>query len=395
MNHATENRFDGLQFFHTTQIDPSSKGFSGAIFDGHYVYFIPLNNGQPFGQITRYDTLRPYHEKTSWSLIDSARFNPQSCGFTDGLFDGRYLYMVPFFNGQHHGQVTRFDTQSSPEDPQSWQFFDSTKYNQNSRGFVSGTFDGRYIYLAPYQLDWSTHHGTTTRYDTQRDFLDPQSWQFFDAQQHHPQSQGFHCATYDDDFVYFIPYLANNRQFNGQLTRYNRHQPFTNKESWQSFDLTKINPGCVGYIGATVVQKKLYLVPYYDGTDRHGRALRYNGGPFDHPESWQYFDLRAVHKNSRGFFGALFDQRYLYYIPHCIEEGIYHGQASRFDTTKPFDDPKSWRICNTEEAFEESKGYIGGVVAGEYLYMTPYETGPKQHTGTVARFHLKDNALWK
>ncbi|MBF0468712.1 MAG: hypothetical protein HQK61_07485 [Desulfamplus sp.] len=149
----------GIEIFDTTLANPDSRGFSGIASDGRYLYFAPLNNGT-MGQVARYDTTLPFDDSKGWSFFDTAKVHPASRGFVDALFDGRYIYLIPFFQYvnqvRHHGQVTRYDTTLNFNDPESWSFFDTTILHPNSRGFVSGCFDGNHIYLSPYQLDFAT-----------------------------------------------------------------------------------------------------------------------------------------------------------------------------------------------------------------------------------------------
>ncbi|MEO5369522.1 MAG: hypothetical protein H7833_05540 [Magnetococcus sp. DMHC-1] len=385
----------GLVFFDTSQVHAASKGFSGAACDGRYIYYVPMNNGTPSGQVTRYDSQGRFDDPASWSFFDTTTVHADSRGFTDGLFDGRYLYMVPYFNGLHHGQVTRYDTRAPFADPASWCVFDTRQLDPESRGFVSGVVAGRHLYLAPYQLDWSTYHGRIVRYDTQADFNTTTSWDIFDAARLQEGCQGYHSAVADGRHVYFVPYRGN-KDFHGHLVRFDSHGRFDDPQAWTTFDLTTLHPQCRGFIGAVRTDRHLCFVPYYDGTDRHGQVARYEiGSRLDARTGWQVFDMARVHPNSRGFFGALFDQRYIYFIPHCIEEGIYHGQVSRFDTTKPLDDLSAWAVCDTARVYPLSKGYIGGVIVGRHLYMSPYETAPRAHTGVVVRIDLDEPSLWE
>ena len=51
---------DLISYFDTTTVNSNSTGFTGGVFDGRYIYLVPYNNGSIFGQITRYDTTRPF-----------------------------------------------------------------------------------------------------------------------------------------------------------------------------------------------------------------------------------------------------------------------------------------------------------------------------------------------
>jgi hypothetical protein len=93
--------------FDTTTVNANSKGFNGAVFDGRYVYLVPYNNGAFYGQVTRYDTTGSFTAAGSYSVFDTTTVNANSKGFIGAVFDGRYVYLVPYSNGVSFGQVTR------------------------------------------------------------------------------------------------------------------------------------------------------------------------------------------------------------------------------------------------------------------------------------------------
>ena len=186
-----------VDFFDATSIDPGCRGFSGVVSDGRALYFAPLHNGEFHGKVLRHETSQNFGDRGAWSFFDCSQIDPDALGFTDSLFDGRYVYLVPFFNGEHHGRIVRFDTTGDFNDAQSWQGINIKDFNEGACGFVSGCFDGRYIYLAPYQLDLATTNGIITRYDIANDFNAPEAWSFFDASAFHPDCRGFHSAVSD------------------------------------------------------------------------------------------------------------------------------------------------------------------------------------------------------
>ena len=387
-----------VAFFDTTLLDPSSRGFSGAVSDGRYIYFVPMANypSQFFGQVTRYDTHGDFSDPDSWALFDSSALNKNSRGFADGLFDGRYLYLIPYYNQRHHGQVTRYDTQGDFHNPEAWSFFDIQTRIDSGRGFVSGTFDGRYIYLAPYQLDWTAYNGTMVRYDTQQPFKDLTSWETFVS---HEQlallSRGFHSAAVTDDFIYFVPFVREQRDYHGLLVRYRRSGAFSDPRCWDMVDIKTFHPRGCGFIGACWDGRYLYFAPYFDGAGRYGQVACYDTqSPLTDPNSWQFFDTTIVHDSSRGFFGTLVHGDFVYFVPHCRGEGVYHGQLTRYDRRLPFTEKAAWSVCDTAAYHPTSKGYIGGTVVGDYLYLAPYEIAPGMQTGLVARIDLRDQTLW-
>ncbi len=385
-----------LTFFDLTQVHPASKGFSGAVYDGQrYLYFIPMMSGHFYGQIARYDTHAPFEAVASWSVFDTATLNPASCGFVDGFLDGRYLYLVPYHNQQgHHGVVARYDTTAPLEGAASWSFHDLTTQQSGAKGYISGGFDGRYLYLAPYQESWSRHHGLFARLDTQGDFHGS-GWSFFNSEHHWPESRGYHSAAVTPDRVFFIPYVREGRDYHGGVMVYQRGEAFTDPASWQKVDLTRFNSRAKGFIGGTLDGRYLYLAPYFDGVGRYGQMAQYDTTqPLTTAAAWQFFDTATVQVDSRGFFGALVHGDYCYWIPHCLAEGIYHGQITRYNRNLPFTDPAAWQTCNTTAHHAGSRGFIGGAVVGDDLYMAPFETEPGNHTGLVVRVNLRDESIW-
>ncbi len=391
-----QKHIDGIEIFDISTLNPGARGFSGAVCDGRYLYLVPLNNGVFYGQVARYDTTLPFDTHDAWSFFDSASIHPDSRGFAGLLFDGRYIYLLPFCNGQHHGQVTRYDTTAPFSNPESWSFFDTAaSVHPNSRGFISGCYDGRYIYMAPYQLDTAVQHGQVTRYDTQAPFLTPSSWAVFDTTRVDQGSLGFHGAVHDTRYVYMIPFLRDAKNYNGSISRYNTESEFTDPTAWENVDLTIFNNRARGFVSACHQGEYLYLVPYFDGSDRYGQVARYHtGSDLADPEAWTWFDSAEIDPGSRGFFGAISDGRFIYFIPHCRGIGAYHGQITRYDSRGGFTDPASWAICDTGRVHPDCRGFMGGVIHDGYLYMPPFEIDAGEHSGLMVRLQLGCETPW-
>ncbi|UCE61215.1 MAG: hypothetical protein JSU63_05595, partial [Phycisphaerales bacterium] len=92
-------------------------GYSNAVFDGRYVYFAPWHNGTGFhGEVLRYDTQGEFGHASSWATYDPSAHDVgvRPRGFTGAVFDNRYVYFVPWNNGvDFHGEVLRYDTEGS------------------------------------------------------------------------------------------------------------------------------------------------------------------------------------------------------------------------------------------------------------------------------------------
>jgi hypothetical protein len=106
--------------FDTTGVAAGAKGFAGPAYDGRYVYFVPFSNeaaGSPFhydGLVTRVDTLAPFAAASSWATFDVGAVNPGAGGFTGAAFDGRYVYFAP---SASTNVVARFDARTPPAMP--------------------------------------------------------------------------------------------------------------------------------------------------------------------------------------------------------------------------------------------------------------------------------------
>ena len=78
----------------------SAMTANGGTFDGRYIYVAPWRNWDP---IRRYDTTQDLSSADSWKahLIEATgEGNPP--GFSGAAFDGRYVYFAPGESGDHH-----------------------------------------------------------------------------------------------------------------------------------------------------------------------------------------------------------------------------------------------------------------------------------------------------
>jgi len=57
-----------IEFFTISDFIPSGKGFSGAVSDGRWIYFIPLMNQEAgfHGHLVRYDSAQKFDHAGSW-----------------------------------------------------------------------------------------------------------------------------------------------------------------------------------------------------------------------------------------------------------------------------------------------------------------------------------------
>ena len=114
-----------------------------------------------------------FTNSNAWSTFDFGTYgignNPE--GYRGAVSDGKYLYFVPYYNGEgRHGEVLRYDTTSNFESPNAWSTFDPGKIIFGSESFVNGyqgaIFDGRYVYFVPWKNSQLVHSGEVLQYDT-------------------------------------------------------------------------------------------------------------------------------------------------------------------------------------------------------------------------------------
>ncbi len=279
--------------FDLTTLFPGAKGFIGSAFDGRYMYFSPNSNGAADGIVAQYDTTQGgFGSSQSWKTFDVSTVDSNAKGFQGAAFDGRYLYLIPYNNGAiYSGTIARFDTQAAGGfgDAGSWLTFDISTVDPNARGYVRAAFDGRYLYLSPHYN--GVYHGIVARYDT--------------------QGAG----------------------------------GFANASSWSTFDISTVNPGAKGFLGIDFDGRYVYFAPYYDGTVYDGLAVRYdtqNNDGFAASSSWATFDMQSIDPDAVGFRGMVFDGQYIYFAQYydgVATMPVYNGIIMRYDTHQAFTSP--------------------------------------------------------
>jgi hypothetical protein len=69
---------------------------------------VPDKNSMPDGLLARFDTTGAFDDKGSWSTFDQTQLTSNALEFFGAVFDGQYMYFVPYFTGI----VTRFDART-------------------------------------------------------------------------------------------------------------------------------------------------------------------------------------------------------------------------------------------------------------------------------------------
>ena len=183
--------------------------------------------------------------------------------------------------------------------------FDLAAVDPAAKGFSGTAFDGRYIYVAS---------GIVTRYDTQGAFGANGAWSTFDLAAVDAGAKSFNGATFDGRYVYFVPYVSGGAA-DGVVARYDTQGAFGATAAWGTFDLTTVNAGAKGFAGAAFDGRYVYFVPYNNGA-LDGISARYDTqGAFGATGAWATFDIGSVDAGVKGLNGAAFDGRYVYFVP--------------------------------------------------------------------------------
>jgi hypothetical protein len=291
-------------------VDVRAVGFIGGAFDGRFVHFVPNNvNKFPSGFAVAYDTTAAFATASSWTTFDVALADARLIGMKGAAFDGRYVYEAPYYDTALDGVVARYDTEAPLTATSSWSAFDAATVNPAAQGFESAVFDGRFVYFVPYKNAGGLD-GVVTRFDTLGAFSSAQSWSTFDATAIDAHALAFHGAIFDGRYVYFAPNLY------GFVLRYDTTSPFATAASWSTFDMTTVRAGTAGMWGGVFDGRYVYFTPNNDGAV-FGVVARYDTeGAFDAKASWSTFDLATKDAGAKGFRGGAFDGRFVYFVPN-------------------------------------------------------------------------------
>lgn len=358
------------------------KGFQGAIFDGRYVYFVPNNNGAIDGKVLRYDTTGDFSTASSWASYDASNADGVNGmkGLIGGAFDGRYVYFSPSNNGAVFGKVLRYDTTASFSAAGSWSVYDFSNLDglNDLKGFRGTVFDGRYLYFIPFSN--GANFGIFVQYDTTASFTSSSSWTYYDASNTDGSGldKGYIGGTFDGRYIYFAPF--NNGAVHGRVLRYDTSGTFGSASSWSAYNAinTDGTNGNAGFIGAIYDGRYVYFIPSQNAGGVDGEVLRYDTqGSFTASGSWASYD--AVNTDGangmKGFQGASFDGHYIYFTPN--NNGAVTGKVLRYDVTGGFTTASSWSSfdASNTNGGNTNKSYRTGIFDGRYIYFAPFNNG--------------------
>jgi hypothetical protein len=213
-------------------------------------------------------------------------------------------------------------------------------------------------------------------------------WEVFDPSRTLRRS-AYTGGTFDGRYVYFAGRAT-------VVTRFDTSGGFTDAASWSQFDLATLGiPG--GFGGAVFDGRYVYYVPYLSGTTHPSVVARFDTtGSLTVASSWAWFDVSTLSVDGGavpgGFFGAGFDGRYVYFVPH--DDGVVDGRVVRYDTTPldggapgdaasdagdaggsasnaAFGNASLWQTFDVSTTNPGAVGFSGAVFDGTSLYLVP------------------------
>lgn len=198
---------------------------------------------------------------------------------------------------------------------------------------------------------------------------------------------------------------AEDNRLEGLQALLSKWRPPDHWPGFAAFDATQTDGlPSRGYFGAVFDGRYVYFSPEQYGEagyETHGVVLRLDThGDFKNPRSFEAYDAgRADGLETRGFYGAAFDGRYVYFVPRQLGMVEYHSHLLRCDTRGPFKDPASWSACDIGIPCSHQSAAFDG----RYLYLCPGFFGdPKteaDYSGLVVRCdtqgEFKDSASYQ
>jgi hypothetical protein len=177
----------------------------GAACAGDFVYFGP-GSATTFGDcIVRYDVTKTFGDITSWECFSLASIDRDFTGMQGSASDGKYLYVTEVGTGLGDAsdpprRIGRHPA-SSPLDA-GWEFRLATRSNPLITRYYGGTFDGRFVYFAPYGDNGVTIY---LRYDTLQPFSDDAAWTAVESPKVLLLDATHTGAIFDGKYVYYPP----------------------------------------------------------------------------------------------------------------------------------------------------------------------------------------------
>jgi hypothetical protein len=335
LQHAINGQLSSWNAFDFGALGIPKQAYQGAAYDGRYVYFASRSVTPSYA--LRYDTDASFDATSAWSSFDvDTAGQPDAgktpLGFSGVVFDGRYVYFVPYNNGT----IARYDTKPPVSDAGApdagdaavpgafatsahWQAFDTSTLDNRSTGFQGAIFDGHFIYLVPYNAVVFERYDTTNKMG----FGNPSAWSSYEIDTLPNAPKTFAGAVYDGHFIYLVPHT-------GHITlRYDSSKGLTGS-AFTELDMSTVLPaydgGAISFNAGAFDGRFVYYMPAYDSGHE---IVRYDTlSPFTAPCAWEALDLSTSNAQLGTYWGGIYDGHYLWFVPS-------HSMVVRYETKTP------------------------------------------------------------
>ena len=283
--------------------------YRGCIFDGRYIYYDPFKSDT----FLRFDTQgTSFTTVADWQTMDMSTAQRAAAlddAYTGATFDGRYVYFSPY----NSDTFLRFDTQGiSFTTAGDWEQMDmSTAMGASALNvayYDIPAFDGRYVYFTPYVSD------TLLRFDTQgTSFTTEADWERT-VQGGSSTANTYAGAVFDGRYIYYTPVNSNTFLcFDTQGTS------FGTAGDWKQIAMATAQGGAaldIAYLGGiTWDGRYVYFSPYNSDTFL---KFDTQGTSFSTAADWTQMSMSTAQGGSPGsnvYAGGSFDGKYIYYCP--------------------------------------------------------------------------------
>lgn len=400
----TMSDLNGYDAINTGGVNSAMGQYMRPTFDGRYIYTVSMPPNGSISTLLRYDTTLGLNNPNAWSnfVLYTLRVNDSHwySGYRGGVFDGRYLYLIPYYAqyepGAYHGFTLRYDTKAPLNVATSWKSMDIRALDgmNDLVGFSGGLFDGKYVYFCGGGR--RVIGQKVARYDISLPFDNAAAWSYVTISNILPSviSATFYAMVQKDNYLYFI---SNN---NGMFVRYDNRKALSDPTAWTSFNA--INVGGTGksfnYTSGTTDGRYLYFSP---GVNYAESMLRYDTTmPFENAAAWTTYSVatpNVVYSYTQKSFGGVgFDGKYVYYFPYNYKEVIppvirtrFGGNIYRYDTSQSFTDASAWTTLNMSSdygnyngvAFNQRYFYATGASNTNHPYLFQLDTASNNNYG--------------
>jgi len=319
---------ESWQVFDIKKFFPEAAGSVGMVFDGRYIIFAPFRKGGP-GEyllnsiVVKYDTHNAFGFQDAWSKFDLKHIHEDAGGFVGADCDDEYAYFTPYVSNEKSIFV-RYKLSAPIDDVNAWEYVNLLEFNQSLKGYIGCQYANGYVYFSPCFSDITNlPHGNMLRFNTKKSFTDKNSWEVMDFTNALDTRVGYDGMSFDGRYIYYAPYYCkkpwDNNKTHGNLLRFDTTSKFKDEDAWESFDLEKnLSTHLIGFIGAGFDGQRIYLAPVANKKGYHGNVVCYDTHfPFQDKLAYSFFDISKLNKRCIYYDGKITSDGQHMYFSAC------------------------------------------------------------------------------